>query len=296
MPDDGWVDPRMGGVSPHWDRHRSSGAAVVVWIALSGCSPIARVGPCRGAVTAAAALASLRVALWLVPCLWVCQGDDGRNVWSPPVLDQVGKGVLWVGSPQGGVAPHVFEVVDVLGVSEHGDIDGSLVRWPVKAEAPPVTTVVVECGVVAGPTHESVTEAHVVGEWRWPIAILRVPVQHDIEPARGGRMHAVGDVLADGPDGNSVPVHVCDGHGVRPADDLVEEMVLLESGMWAEKDVTFLPQGLVGPWGFGHAGSREAGWPSGPIWQALFWDTTGARWPVPLALVARLSRLGLLGA
>ena len=86
----------------------------------------------------------------MVALRWLHVRDDGRYRWPPPVLAEVGEGVVWVGFPEGGMAAHVRDVVDVLGLGEHGDVDGPLVRGAVEAEAPAVSAVMVELSVIPG--------------------------------------------------------------------------------------------------------------------------------------------------
>ena len=103
---------------------------------------------CRGGVAPTAVLARAGLAPRLVTLLRLHERDNGRYRRSLPVLAEVGEGVVWVGVPLRGIAAHVRDVVDVLGLGDHGDVDGSLVRWAVEAEAPAIAAVVVDLSFV----------------------------------------------------------------------------------------------------------------------------------------------------
>ena len=186
--------------------------------------------------------------------------------------------------------------VDVLLVGEHSCVDSALVRWPVKAEPPSISTIMVKVGVGACLAHEGVTEPCVVCQWRRSLAVAGVPKEHNIAPAGRGGVHACGDVLADGLDGDLVPVHVGNGHRVGPAHGLVEDVVLRERRVWTEEDVAFTPQRLIGLEFLGHTGPRESWWARGPVRQTRLGDTAWPWGQVESALIAGLAWVRLPGA
>ena len=67
----------------------------------------------------------------MVTLVWLGKWKNGGHIWPPPVVVEVGEGVVWVRRSLGGVVADMVDVVDVLWLVEHGDVYGPLVRWSV---------------------------------------------------------------------------------------------------------------------------------------------------------------------
>ena len=67
----------------------------------------------------------------MVALVWLGERKNGGHMWPPPVIVEVGEGVVWVRRPLGGVVSNMVDVVDVLWLGEHGDVYGPLMRWSV---------------------------------------------------------------------------------------------------------------------------------------------------------------------
>ena len=129
-----WVYPRVGGAAvcrPRRRWHRSDGASVLVGVARRVHCSVADRDACWGGEAASAVWSSMRVVPCLVALVWLGEWKNGGHIGPPPVVVEVGEGVVWVGRSFGGVVSHMVDVVDALWVSEHGDVYGPLVRWSV---------------------------------------------------------------------------------------------------------------------------------------------------------------------